>query len=83
VQPGRGTESILTDLADDGFIVENRPARGGFDDFSQALVEEWLILAFFPILETYTQFFRFFYDFIVIVFGKYHHERHQIQVLTM
>lgn len=40
VQPCRGVESILTDLANDGFVVENRPTRGGFYGLSQRLAGE-------------------------------------------
>ena len=40
VTPRRDVESILTDLADDGFVVENRPTRSGFYSFSQRLAGE-------------------------------------------
>jgi hypothetical protein len=60
MQPVRGIESILTDLTDDGSVVENRPARGAYDGLSQSLIEESSILAFFSTLETYIQYFSFF-----------------------
>ncbi len=60
VQPRRSVESILTDLANDGFVVENRPTCGGFYGLSQRFAGERSILAFFSILATFIVFFPLF-----------------------